>query len=50
MTTIKLTKMQGCGNDFVILDYDEYKKTGMPMLQNYIWICMGRMEARKLNR
>ena len=31
MTTIKLTKMQGCGNDFVILDYDEYKKTGMPM-------------------
>ena len=31
MTTIKLTKMQGCGNDFVIFDYDEYKKTGMPM-------------------
>ena len=31
MTMIKLTKMQGCGNDFVILDYDEYKKTGMPM-------------------
>lgn len=23
---IKLTKMQGCGNDFVIVDYDEYKK------------------------
>ena len=24
--SIKITKMQGCGNDFVILDYDEYKK------------------------
>ncbi len=23
---IKITKMQGCGNDFVILDYEEYKK------------------------
>ena len=22
---IKLTKMQGCGNDFVIMDYDDYK-------------------------
>jgi diaminopimelate epimerase len=31
MTTIKLTKMQGCGNDFVIIDYPEYKKTGMTM-------------------
>ncbi|MBQ8458986.1 diaminopimelate epimerase [bacterium] len=28
---MKVTKMQGCGNDFVILDYDEYKKTNMPM-------------------
>lgn len=24
--SIKITKMQGCGNDFVILDYDAYKK------------------------
>ena len=24
--SIKVTKMQGCGNDFVILDYVEYKK------------------------
>ncbi len=23
---IKITKMQGCGNDFVIIEYDEYKK------------------------
>lgn len=23
---IKITKMQGCGNDFVIMDYEEYKK------------------------
>ncbi len=33
MTTIKITKMQGCGNDFVILDYDEYKKSNLPMDQ-----------------
>ena len=31
MITIKLTKMQGCGNDFVIMDYDEYKKTNIQM-------------------
>lgn len=28
MTTIKITKMHGCGNDFVFMDYEEYKKTG----------------------
>lgn len=27
----KITKMQGLGNDFVILDYAEYEKTGMSM-------------------
>lgn len=26
MTTINFTKMQGLGNDFIILDYSEYKK------------------------
>ena len=26
MTTIKFTKMQGLGNDFVVLDFEEYKK------------------------
>lgn len=31
MTTIKITKMQGCGNDFVVLDYSEYEKTGLSM-------------------
>ncbi len=31
MKTIKITKMQGCGNDFVIMDYPEYKKIGMKM-------------------
>jgi len=28
---IKLTKMQGCGNDFVILDYEEFLKVGISM-------------------
>lgn len=28
MTKINFTKMQGLGNDFVILDYNEYKKSG----------------------
>ena len=28
---IKITKMQGCGNDFVILDYEEFKKMNCTM-------------------
>lgn len=28
MTDIKITKMHGCGNDFVFMDYEEYIKTG----------------------
>lgn len=28
MTTIKITKMHGCGNDFVFLDYEEFEKSG----------------------
>lgn len=31
MKTIKITKMQGCGNDFVILDFDEFEKSGLSM-------------------
>ena len=29
MKKIKFTKMNGLGNDFIILDYEEYEKTGM---------------------
>lgn len=29
--SIKITKMQGCGNDFVILDYEEFKKMNCEM-------------------
>ena len=29
--TMKITKMQGCGNDFVILDYDEFQKANLSM-------------------
>lgn len=39
MKTIKITKMQGCGNDFVILDYEEYKKTGLKMQELAIKLC-----------
>ncbi len=28
---IKITKMHGCGNDFVILDYEEFQKLGINM-------------------
>ncbi len=31
MTTVKITKMQGCGNDFIIIDYQEFQKTEMSM-------------------
>ena len=39
MKKIKFTKMQGCGNDFVILDYEEYEKTGMKMSDLAIKLC-----------
>ena len=29
--SVKFTKMHGCGNDFVILDYEEYKKLNLEM-------------------
>lgn len=31
MTEIKITKMQGLGNDFVFMDYEEFEKTKMPL-------------------
>ncbi len=31
MNKINVTKMQGLGNDFVIVDYCEYEKSGLPM-------------------
>ena len=39
MKTIKLTKMQGCGNDFVIIDYSEYEKTGLKMCELAKKVC-----------
>lgn len=39
MKTIKLTKMQGCGNDFVIIDYHEYEKTGLKMSELAKKVC-----------
>lgn len=29
--SIKVTKMQGCGNDFVIVDFDQFEKANMSM-------------------
>ena len=39
MKTIKFTKMQGCGNDFVIIDYDEYQKTSMQPSELALKVC-----------
>lgn len=39
MNTIQVTKMQGCGNDFVILTYEEYLKTGLSMEELAKKIC-----------
>lgn len=36
---IKLTKMQGCGNDFVILDYAEFLKLDMTMAEAAEKLC-----------
>lgn len=39
MKTIKATKMQGLGNDFVILDYTEYEKANIDMSELALKIC-----------
>lgn len=36
---IRITKMQGCGNDFVILDYAEFQKLNMDMSETAIKLC-----------
>lgn len=39
MKMIKLTKMQGLGNDFVVLDYSEYEKTNISMAELAVKLC-----------
>ena len=39
MTQIRFTKMQGLGNDFIVLDFEEYKKTSIPLDQLAIKLC-----------
>lgn len=39
MEKIKITKMQGLGNDFVILDYSEFEKTGLSMSKLAVKLC-----------
>ena len=39
MTTIKITKMQGLGNDFVFMDYEEFEKTNLPLDKLAIKLC-----------
>ncbi len=36
---INVTKMQGCGNDFVILDYEEFKKMNLNMSDTAKKLC-----------
>lgn len=37
--SIKLTKMQGCGNDFVILEKEEFKKLNLSFSEAAIQLC-----------
>lgn len=39
MANIKFTKMNGLGNDFIILDYDECKKTNLPADKLALKLC-----------
>lgn len=36
---LKFTKMQGCGNDFIIVDYDEFQKFDIQMSDLAIKLC-----------
>ena len=37
--SVKITKMQGCGNDFIILDYEEFKKMNCEMSEAAKKLC-----------
>lgn len=39
MININITKMQGCGNDFVIIAYEEFLKTGLTMSELAQKVC-----------
>lgn len=39
MVQIKITKMHGCGNDFVFMDYEEFIKTGVSIDKLAIKLC-----------
>lgn len=39
MTIVNFTKMQGLGNDFIILDYEEYEKSGRTPSELAIKLC-----------
>ena len=39
MERIHITKMQGCGNDFILLDFKEYEKTNLSMSELAIKLC-----------
>ena len=39
MTQVKFTKMQGAGNDFILMEYNEYKKIEDKFPQIAIKLC-----------
>ena len=39
MEKIKFTKMNGLGNDFVVLDWKEFQKTNMPADKLALKLC-----------
>ncbi len=39
MSTVNFTKMQGLGNDFVILDFEDYQKTGLTPSELAVKLC-----------
>ena len=39
MTQVKFTKMQGAGNDFILMEYGEYKKIEKYFPQMAVQLC-----------